>query len=69
MGFEKYKGSTTKKGPRSPLSEMKVDEIVYLPESYSRKLQMRIYMLQRRTGWTLEWQECINGGIVIRRAT
>lgn len=69
MAFEKFTGKPTKRGRPSPLPELKVGEIAYLPEPYSKKLYVRIGMIQRKTGRTFEWQACINGGVVVRRAT
>lgn len=51
------------------IGKLEVDEICYLPEPYSLRLYNRVCQIQHRTGRVFEFQECKNGGIVIRRAS
>lgn len=67
MTFQKFVPKH-RQGRTSPITDLEIGEICYLPETSLRKLRTRIYQLERRrTPMKFEYQECKNGGVVIRR--
>lgn len=66
MTFQKFVPKH-RQGRTSPITDLEVGEICYLLETSLRKLRMRIYQIERRTSMKFEYQECKNGGVIIRR--